>query len=582
MSVTSSKKITRLLGSRILIIIVFLLVNSTVSILTINFINQEYETFVTEDMELLSSSNVIHISLLEARKAEKEYFVTANQSKIGLISSKTLTITTLVNNINKVTKDYSTSCSVILSNTAFYKSIVFNLVKKLESRGLNAFYSENSTVAKLLTSLENIELTVEQEYENGTITTTNYLSLLKNIRMINLIQNEQFLEIVDVNGTEKEDNLSINIGEIKNLINESSIEQGKKSDLDSLLDTYYNSFLSFSTISSQITQDLDKIEFYSSEIEIYSDSLNIEINERVLNAKASLNQVISVTFLIIIVLTTVTVVTGLTVMIITVRRVISPLGKFETKIQEISSGKLSTEEAEESYVGELSLFDESLSRMNNNLVKMIKSIQNSSTMSITSVEQLIDSLELIDNSAVEITSSTQQISQSSTTQANLSSKAINEVEIISSSIAKNLENIEKTLGVINDIAEQTNILALNAAIEAARAGEYGRGFAVVADNVRRLAEETKLNAMTINQLSEDIRKNEHQVQELKDTFQNFASQSEEFSAISEEVAASTEEQTASIAEVISLSRSLNEQAKKLKESILKFEIIDIQKKEIIE
>lgn len=67
------------------------------------------------------------------------------------------------------------------------------------------------------------------------------------------------------------------------------------------------------------------------------------------------------------------------------------------------------------------------------------------------------------------------------------------------------EQVGAIVGVIDEIAERTNLLALNAAILAAQAGPHGRGFRIVADEIKELSERTAASTREIGALIESVR-----------------------------------------------------------------------------
>jgi methyl-accepting chemotaxis protein WspA len=67
-------------------------------------------------------------------------------------------------------------------------------------------------------------------------------------------------------------------------------------------------------------------------------------------------------------------------------------------------------------------------------------------------------------------------------------------------IREKADSINVVVTTITKVADQTNLLSINAAIEAEKAGEYGRGFLVVAREIRRLADQTAVATLDIENM----------------------------------------------------------------------------------
>jgi len=214
---------------------------------------------------------------------------------------------------------------------------------------------------------------------------------------------------------------------------------------------------------------------------------------------------------------------------------------------------------------------ESLNLMADKLRHTVTEIVKSAHHILSATSQMSSTSELLSQSATEQASTVEEVASTMEEIALISetiasnAKTTKEISLaaqqsIDGVIKEAVEAIESSkliatkIGVISDIAFQTNILALNAAVEAARAGEHGRGFAVVADEVRRLADSSKIAAQDIINIAKDtLRKSESSSSNLALLLPEI----EKTTSLVKDIAISSTQQTEGIVQVNDSLQQLN-------------------------
>jgi len=183
------------------------------------------------------------------------------------------------------------------------------------------------------------------------------------------------------------------------------------------------------------------------------------------------------------------------------------------------------------------------------------------TVSITSVSENTNDVRKLSEHSLEKAregnrSTGEMIKDVSQVEAtvNLIASSVNEFITSARTIASMTQQVK-------DIADQTNLLALNAAIEAARAGEQGRGFAVVADEVRKLAEKSAQSAGEIDSITQSLEQQstsvETSVQEGLRSLQSTHQHVDEVSHVLEEARKAVEKSSTGVNDIAS---SVSEQS----------------------
>jgi len=206
------------------------------------------------------------------------------------------------------------------------------------------------------------------------------------------------------------------------------------------------------------------------------------------------------------------------------------------------------EESSQSVTG-IAAMTEEMSANISNVADAVRKTADEAQNAAGDSESVIQGITYIASAVEELTTSMNEIAKS-TTQASVISRDAGtrtvEINTKMEALVKASKQIGKVIGIIKDIADQTNMLALNATIEAAGAGEAGKGFAVVAGEVKELARQS---AEATDTIAEEIDRIRQSTDDMDGAVTQIGAVIENITGINETIASSVEEQSATAAEI---------------------------------
>jgi len=194
-------------------------------------------------------------------------------------------------------------------------------------------------------------------------------------------------------------------------------------------------------------------------------------------------------------------------------------------------------------VSNIASMNEEMSSTLNNVADFGKKTADNVADMAQSGNEMSDQVNIVASSADQMTTSLNEVAKNTVRASRISQNASQRAEQINikmGTLVSSSKKIGKIVGVIKDIADQTNMLALNATIEAAGAGEAGKGFAVVAGEVKELAkqsaEATEVIAVQVDEIQTSVSDTVQANEEISKIITEIAD-------ISGMIASSAEEQT---------------------------------------